>query len=166
MMVAPGLPAIQRDFKNHNDTMATFAMTIYVLGFCVGPLAFAPLSEIYGRAVVYKCCLTMFLVFTLACGLSSSIKMLICFRLMAGCFGAAPVAIGGAMIYDLFRVGERGRAMSIYTAGPTLGNILGPPVGGLIIQHKSWRWVFWIMSVLVCHCSLQENASLADDPRR
>jgi multidrug resistance protein len=150
MMIAPGLPAIQRGFNMHNDNLVTLAMTIYVLGFCVGPLVFAPLSEIYGRAVVYKGCLIMFLVFTLACGLSSSIEMLICFRFMAGCFGAAPVAIGGAMVYDLFRVSERGRAMSIYTFGPTAGNILGPPLGGFIMQHKSWRWIFWIMSALVC----------------
>jgi multidrug resistance protein len=140
---------MQKDFNNHNNTLATFAMTIYVLGFCVGPLIFAPLSESYGRAVVYKGCLAMFLVLTVACGLASSLEMLICFRFMAGCFGAAPVAIGGAMVYDLFRVGERGHAMAIYTAGPTLGNLLGPPIGGLVIQHKSWRWVFWSISVLV-----------------
>lgn len=149
MMFAPGLSAMQKDFHSHNSTLATFAMTIYVLGFGVGPLIFAPLSEVYGRSVIYKCCLAMFLASTIACGLSANLNMLVTFRFIAGCFGAAPVAIGGAMVYDLFRVNERGGAMAIYQAGPILGNILGPPLGGLIVEHKNWRWVFWIMALLV-----------------
>ena len=149
MMFAPGLPAMQRDFNSHNKTLATFAMTVYVLGFSVGPLLFAPSSEIWGRSIIYKFCLAMFLIFTIACGLSSTLKMLVGFRFIAGCFGAAPVAIGGAMVYDLFRITERGGAMAIYQAGPIIGNMLGPPLGGLIIQLRGWRSVFWIVAILV-----------------
>ncbi|KAH0827681.1 hypothetical protein AYO21_08853 [Fonsecaea monophora] len=122
-------------------------MTIYVLGFAVGPLLFAPLSEVYGRVVIYRSCLALFMCFTVVCALSSSIGMLVAFRFIAGCFGAAPVAIGGAMVYDLFEVKERGLAMAIYHSGPIFGNLLGPPLGGFIIQHQSWRWVFWIITI-------------------
>lgn len=149
MLYAPGIPAMQREFRSHDDTLATFSMSIYVLGFSVGPLLFAPLSEVYGRAIVYQCCLFVFLGLTAACALSSSIIMLVGFRFFAGCFGAAPVAIGGAMVFDLFRVDERGVAMAIYHSGPIFGNLLGPPLGGLIIQYKSWRWVFWIIAIFV-----------------
>ncbi len=140
---------MQRDFDSHDNTLATFSMSIYVLGFSVGPLVFAPLSEVYGRVVIYRCCLAAFLCFTVACALSSSINMLVGFRFVAGCFGAAPVAIGGAMVYDLFRVDDRGVVMAICQSGPIFGNLLGPPLGGLIIQHKSWRWVFWVITIFV-----------------
>jgi multidrug resistance protein len=149
MLYAPGIPAMQRDFDSHDNTLATFSMSIYVLGFSVGPLVFAPLSEVYGRVVIYRCCLAAFLCFTVACALSSSINMLVGFRFVAGCFGAAPVAIGGAMVYDLFRVDDRGVVMAICQSGPIFGNLLGPPLGGLIIQHKSWRWVFWVITIFV-----------------
>lgn len=149
MLYAPGIPAMQRDFNSHNNTLATFSMSLYVLGFSVGPLVFAPLSEVYGCVVVYWSCLAVFLCFTVACALSSSINMLVGFRFVAGCFGAAPVAIGGAMVYDLFRADERGVAMAIYYSGPIFGNLLGPPLGGLIKQYKSWRWVFWFITIFV-----------------
>ena len=149
MLYAPGIPSMQQDFQSYNNTLATFSMTVYVLGFGVGPLLFAPLSEVYGRVVVYRLCLALFLVFTVACAVSSSINMLVGFRFVAGCFGAAPVAIGGAIVWDLFEVNERGTAMAIYHSGPIFGNLLGPPLGGLIIQHKSWRWVFWIIAIHV-----------------
>ena len=79
--------------------------------------------------------------------------MLVAFRFIAGCFGAAPVAIGGAMVYDLFHVDERGAAMAVYHSGPIFGNLLGPPLGGLIIQHNGWRWVFWIITIFVSFLS-------------
>ena len=71
MLYAPGIPAMQRDFHSHDNTLATFSMSIYVLGFSVGPLIFAPLSEVYGRVVVYRCCLAAFIVFTVSCALSA-----------------------------------------------------------------------------------------------
>ena len=157
MLYTPGIPTMQRDFNSHNNTLVTFSMSIYVLGFSVGPLEFAPLLEVYGQVVVYRCCLAVFLCFTVACALSSSINMLVGFRFVAGCFGAAPVAIGGAMVYDLFRVDERGVAMAIYYSGPIFGNLLGPPLGGLIIEHKSWRWVFWFITIFVKLSTLRSN---------
>lgn len=164
MLYAPGIPAMQRDFNNHDNTLATFSMTIYVLGFCVGPLLFAPLSEVYGRAIIYQCCLAVFLCFTAACALSSSISMLVALRFFAGCFGAAPVAIGGAMVYDLFRIDERGVAMAIYHSGPIFGNLLGPPLGGLIIQHTSWRWVFWVITIFVIFSAFRPDRGLLLTP--
>ena len=114
LMFAPGLAQVQKDFAVNNKALVTLAMTIYVLGFAVGPLIFAPLSEVYGRMIIHRLCIPVFLIFTLSCALASNLNMLIGFRFMAGCFGASPVAIGGAIVSDLFRVHERGAAMAIY----------------------------------------------------
>lgn len=76
--------------------------------------------------------------------------MLVAFRFIAGSFGAAPVAIGGAVVGDLFEVKERGTAMSIYQAGQIISAVVGPPIGGVVGSYLHWRWVFWIVCMLVC----------------
>ena len=149
-MYAPNITDAQEDLGTSDRTLATFSLTIYVLGFGLGPLLFAPLSELYGRLIVYKLCLVAFLATTIGCGLSQNIEMLVAFRFLAGSFGAAPVAIGGAVVGDLFPVKERGTAMSVYQAGQIISAIVGPPMGGLIGSYLIWRWVFWIVSILVC----------------
>lgn len=156
-LYAPNITDAQRDLGTDDNELATFSLTIYVLGFALGPLLFAPCSELFGRVRVYRWCLLAFLAMTVGCGLSQNVEMLIAFRFLAGCFGAAPVAIGGAVVADLFPVAERGTAMSIYQAGQVIAAIVGPPVGGLIGSYLAWRWVFWIVCILVrpyapCFC--------------
>lgn len=148
-MYAPNITDAQKDLETTDSILATFSLTIYILGFALGPLLFAPLSELYGRAMVYRVCLAAFLGMTLGCGLSQNIEMLVAFRFLAGSFGAAPVAIGGAVVGDLFPVEERGAAMSIYQAGQIISAVVGPPIGGLIGAYLQWRWVFWIVCILV-----------------
>lgn len=148
-MFAPGLLEMQQDLECQDDKLATFAMTVYVLGFGVGPLIFSPLSEVYGRTIIYRVCLIIFLLLTAGCALARDVQMLIVFRFLAGCFGAAPIGIGGSIVSDLFLVQERGAAMAVYQLGPILGNLLGPPIGGIIVEKLDWRWVFWIMTMAV-----------------
>lgn len=151
-MYAPNITDAQEDLGTADTTLATFSLTIYILGFALGPLLFAPLSEMYGRTIVYRLCLAAFLAMTLGCGLSKGIEMLVAFRFLAGSFGAAPVAIGGAVVGDLFPTSERGTAMSIYQAGQIISAVVGPPIGGLIGAYLQWRWVFWIVCILVSLC--------------
>ena len=93
-MFAPGVPAAMKEFKNDNVELASFVVSVYVLGFAVGPMFLAPLSEIYGRLPVYYTCNVGFVAFTVACALSTNLKMLIGFRFVAGCFGSAPLTNG------------------------------------------------------------------------
>lgn len=148
-MYAPNITDAEEDLGTDNDTLATLSLTIYVLGFGLGPLLFAPLSEVYGRAKVYRSCLSAFLVFTAGCALSKDMNMLISARFFAGCLGASPVAIGGAVVGDIFEISERGTAMSVYQAGQIISAVVGPPIGGVIGNYASWRWSFWIVCILV-----------------
>lgn len=156
-MYAPGISEMQKDFNSRDEGLANFSMTVYVLGFGVGPLICSPLSELYGRVPIYRTCVIIYLAMSLGCALSSSLEILIAFRFFAGCSGAAPVSIGGAVVADLFASHERGRAMSVYQMGYILGLTLGPPVGAVIIQKTQWRWVFWTSSILVSECHDGEN---------
>jgi MFS family permease len=85
----------------------------------------APLSELYGRRIVYFVCNVLFLILTIICGESINIGMLVAFRFLAGCAGAAPLSIGGGSITDMMVVEQRGVAMAIFAVGPLLGPIIG-----------------------------------------
>ena len=114
------------DFETKNEELASFVVSVYVLGYAFGPLAISPLSEFYGRSRIYQACNAMFLIFTIACALAPSLAALIVFRFLAGIGGSCPVAIGAASVADMVRQEHRGKVMSIWIFGPLLGPIIGP----------------------------------------
>lgn len=120
-MFAPGVPECMAEFKSSSQTLATFVVSVYLLGFCIGPLIIAPLSEIYGRLWIYHCCNFGFIVFTVTCAVAPNLNALIAFRFFAGCFGVSPLTIGGGTIADLMVQEKRGGAMAIWAMGPLLG---------------------------------------------
>jgi multidrug resistance protein len=150
-MLAPDVPIVAEDIGDGNQAMATFAVSIYVLAFIIGPLVFAPTSETYGRLPVIRISITFFIVTTIGCALATNLSMLIGFRFLAGCFGSAPMAIRPAVVADLFPPKSRGTAMAIYSMGTLLGQDLGPVIGGFITKAKGWRWIFWTMLIMVLH---------------
>ncbi|ETN39020.1 uncharacterized protein HMPREF1541_07062 [Cyphellophora europaea CBS 101466] len=146
-MVAPGIPLIMRDFNLSNETIGSFIVSIYVLGYAVGPLFIAPLSEVYGRLPVYHTCNFFFFIWTLACALAPNVGGLLAFRLLAGLAGSCPITIGGGSIADLFSQSERGAAMALFALGPLFGPVIGPVAGGYLSQAAGWRWVFWVLTI-------------------
>ncbi len=135
-------------FHSTNSTLGTLVVSVFVLGFAVGPLAIGPLSETFGRQPVYLISSFLFVVFTIACAVSSSLGMLIAFRFLAGCAGACPLTLGGATIGDIFPPDQRGKAMAVWGMGPMVGPVLGPIAGGFLSQAKGWRWVFWLLTII------------------
>jgi MFS family permease len=128
----------------------------------------APLSEMYGRLWLYHSCNLLFIVFTIAAAVSSNMGMFIAFRFLMGCFGGAPLVLGGGTIADLISREQRGTAMVgklmisrssdtskptltfiVWMMGPTIGPCVGPIVGGFLIDAKGWRWNFWLIAILV-----------------
>jgi MFS family permease len=73
--------------------------------------------------------------------------MLIVFRFLAGCFGSAPLTLGGGTIADLMPASKRAKAMSIWVMGPTIGPVVGPIAGAFISEFLGWRWNFWILVI-------------------
>jgi hypothetical protein len=122
-MFAPGVPQLMTEFNSNNEELASFVVSIYVLGFAVGPLILAPLSEIYGRLPVYHVCNICFLLWTIGCALATNLNMLIGFRLMAGIFGSAPLVNGGGTIADIIIQEKRGAAMAMFAMGPIIGPV-------------------------------------------
>jgi len=117
---APGVPLLMKEFKSTNKELAAFVVSVYIIGFGSGPLFLAPLSELYGRAMILHGSNIGFLVFSVACGVSSNLGTFIAFRLLSGIAGCVPVTIGGGVIADIVPIEKRGAAMSVWGIGPIL----------------------------------------------
>lgn len=114
----------------------------------IAALFIAPLSELYGRTPIYHVSNTLFVVFMIACAVSSSFGMLIGFRFLAGIAGSTAITIGSASIADMFLAHERGAAMALWGVGGLLGPVVGPIAGSYLASAKGWRWTFWLLAIL------------------
>ncbi|KAK1811929.1 hypothetical protein LTR12_013716 [Friedmanniomyces endolithicus] len=132
-MFAPGVPELLKNFGTNNQAVATFVVSVYLLGFAAGPIVIAPLSELYGRLMIYHVCNVGFIVFTVACALATDMNMLIAFRFLAGAWGISAITNGGGTIADLMPAEKRGGAMAIWAIGPLLGPVIGQ--------------IFWVIAI-------------------
>lgn len=148
-VVAPAAELISAHFHTSSTTFPTFVLSIFVLGFAFGPLLLAPLSELYGRVIVYHATNVLFVVFTVLCALSQNEAMLLSFRFLSGFAGVATISIGPASIADMMPREKRGKAVSLWAVGTVVGPMIGPVIGGYVAEVLGWRWIFWVISITV-----------------
>jgi len=123
-MYAPGAAQLAMEFKTTDRTTVAFTVSIYLLGFSLAPMVLSPLSEVYGRLIIYHTSNIFFLAFNLGCALSSSISMFIVFRFLAGCAGSAPMTVGGGTIADFATDPQKNnKALRVFALGPLLGPV-------------------------------------------
>jgi multidrug resistance protein len=154
---AGALPQVQLDFDVSSE-LAIASVSLFVLGFAVGPMTWAPISETYGRQILYAAMFFLVTLFGAAAAASPNIQTLLVLRFLAGAFGASSVANSAAVISDIFVAKERGLAMMLYSSAPFLGPTVGPICGGFLAQYAGWKWVegftaiftgvMWILGVL------------------
>ncbi|KAL4732531.1 hypothetical protein ACLX1H_001547 [Fusarium chlamydosporum] len=145
---APSIEQVMTEFHSTNTQLASFIVSVYLIGYCFGPLVIAPLSEMYGRLPLYHVCNVLFVIFNVACALTPNLGGLIAFRFLAGLAGSCPLTIGAGSLADIISKEKRGAAMSSWALGPLFGPVIGPVAGGYLSQAKSWRWSFWVVSIL------------------
>jgi MFS family permease len=130
----------------HISTIVSLlGLSLYTLGLGLGPVLAAPLSESYGRRVVYLGTYPIFLLFVLGCGLSSNVQSLMICRFFAGVFASPALSVGGGSNSDLWPSLYRGRVSSIFAMVPFAGSSLGPVISGYAVQNKDWKWSQWII---------------------
>ncbi|KAI5293401.1 hypothetical protein KEM52_005564 [Ascosphaera acerosa] len=127
--------------------VATLGVSLYVLGFAIGPLVWAPLSEMYGRAVVFFVSYMGLTAFNAGCAGAQNAQTLIILRFFAGSFGSSPLTNAGGVIADMFSASQRGLATSIFALMPFLGPVLGPIIGGFLGMTEGWRWVEGFLAI-------------------
>ncbi|TGO26389.1 hypothetical protein BPAE_0060g00040 [Botrytis paeoniae] len=140
-----GLEDVVREFEVSVE-VATLGISLFVLGFAVGPLLWAPLSELYGRQVLFVSTYAALTAFNAGAAGAQNIETLLILRFFAGAFGSSPLTNAGGAIADMFSASDRGLAMSLFAVAPFLGPVIGPIAGGFLGQAAGWRWVQGLMA--------------------
>jgi multidrug resistance protein len=131
-----------------SEEVTLLTITLFVVGFGVGPMVFAPLSEIFGRRPVYSVTLALAVLFTIPGAVAKNIGTLLVTRFLAGVAFSAPMSLVGGTLVDLWKNEERGVPMAAFSAAPFIGPGVGPLVGGWLSQAGGWRWLYWIQLIL------------------
>jgi len=137
------LPTLVRelgtDFATVQWVVLAYLLTISTLMLSIGRLA-----DMIGKKPLYTAGFVIFTIGSVLCGLSPSINWLIVFRVVQGIGGAFLLALGLAIITEAFPTNERGRALGIAGAAVSVGIVIGPTLGGLLVDSLSWRWIFYV----------------------
>ncbi|KAJ6024066.1 hypothetical protein N7540_004863 [Penicillium herquei] len=124
------------------STELTVADTsLFVLGFAIGPAVWAPLSELYGRQVIYFITLGMSTLFAGVTIASPNIAAVLVLRFFSGAFGSSAVSNAGGVVSDMYTARDRGLATIAFIGAPFLGPGLGPITCDFLAVSKGWKWV-------------------------
>ncbi|KAL1625282.1 hypothetical protein SLS54_003370 [Diplodia seriata] len=127
--------------------VATLGMSFFVLGFALGPLLWAPFSELYGRQILFILTFGAFTFFNAGSAGAQNTATILILRFFAGSFGSSPLTNAGGVIADMFSAKDRGLCMSIFSLAPFMGPVLGPIVGGFLGEAEGWRWIEGLMAI-------------------
>ncbi|TGO44045.1 hypothetical protein BCON_0628g00030 [Botryotinia convoluta] len=122
------IPFIAPHFHITSESAEILLISMYLLGYVLGPLVFCPLSEQFGRRTIMLATFFCYTAFTLGC-------------INAG----SPISVSGSIYADIYKDPvTRGRAMAVFTAGTCVGPLVAPIISGFISPVLGWRWTFWI----------------------
>jgi EmrB/QacA subfamily drug resistance transporter len=116
----------------------------FLLAQTATTVVFGKLADLYGRRSVLLVGIGIFVAGSVLCGLAWSMPSLIAFRLIQGVGAGAIQPVSVTVIGDLYPAHERGRVQGWLASVWGVSSVVGPLAGGLIIQHLSWAWIFWI----------------------
>ena len=107
-------PFINARFNITSSTIEILPISMYLVGYVVGPLLFGPLSETYGRQIIIISTFIGFTIFTLACALAPTFSAFLVFRFLTGVNASSPISVVGGIYADLYdNPVTRGRAMAL-----------------------------------------------------
>jgi EmrB/QacA subfamily drug resistance transporter len=142
-IVILGLPDIM--VKLHADLVEMIWVIMgYILVSTVFLLTFGRVADMFGRIRMYNLGFVVFTLGSALCGFSPNASALILFRLIQGSGAAMMVVNSVAIITEVFPPNERGKALGLNAITFSIGGVLGPILGGLILSLADWRWIFFI----------------------
>ena len=125
-------------------TEVGWVITAYAIGNVIIVPMTSWLSQQFGRRNYFAASIVIFTVFSFLCGNATNIWELVIFRFIQGLGGGALLVTSQTIITESYPPEKRGMAQAIYGLGVIIGPTLGPPLGGYIIDHFSWPYIFYI----------------------
>ncbi|RYZ33285.1 MAG: DHA2 family efflux MFS transporter permease subunit, partial [Sphingobacteriales bacterium] len=125
-------------------TEVAWVITAYAIGNVIIVPMTSWLSQQFGRRNYFAASIMIFTVFSFLCGNATNIWELVIFRFIQGVGGGALLVTSQTIITESYPPEKRGMAQAIYGLGVIIGPTLGPPLGGYIIDHYSWPYIFYI----------------------
>jgi EmrB/QacA subfamily drug resistance transporter len=141
-IVATALPRIVSDVGG--ITQYSWVFTAYMLTSTVTVPLYGKLGDVYGRKNLFLFAITVFLVGSALCGLATTMTQLVVFRAVQGIGGGGIFPLSLAVIGNIVPPRDRGRWQGLIGAVFAASSIIGPAVGGFIVDNTTWRWIFLV----------------------
>ncbi|OPJ57949.1 MDR family MFS transporter [Clostridium oryzae] len=160
-VVTTAIPTIVRDLQGFEIISSVFS--VYLLTSAISTPIYGKLSDLYGRKKILSIGIIIFLIGSFLCGLSQNIYMLISFRALQGIGSGAIFTVTYTIVGDVFTLEERPKVQGGIGTVWGIASLVGPLVGGILIDTLSWHWIFFInipfgiLSVILLEKNLDEN---------
>lgn len=142
-IVNVALATLAREFKVPPDSIDT-VVTAYLVSLAVFIPVSGWLGDRWGTKRTFLLALGLFTGASALCGMAQSIDQIVLFRILQGAGGGLLTPVGMAMLYRTFPPADRVNVSRILMFATILGPALGPVIGGFLIEHASWRWIFYV----------------------
>src|SRR5450631_2789991 len=156
------LPHIAGNLSAGSDE-STWVLTSYLVSNAIVLPLSGWFSSLIGRKRFYMSCVALFTVSSFLCGLAPSLGVLVFFRVLQGAAGGGLQPSEQSILADTFPPQKRSMAFAVYGMAVVLAPVLGPTVGGWIVDNYSWRWIFFI-NIPVGILSLYLTNRVVEDP--
>ena len=141
-ILATALPTIAGSLGELSDV--SWVVTAYVVAAAATTPLWGKLGDRHGRKTLLEAALALFLLASAACGLAQEITFLVAARMVQGVAAGGLMTLAMASVADIVEPRERGRYQGYVAATFAVATIAGPLLGGLIVEHIGWRWVFYV----------------------
>lgn len=138
------LPKMMSDLGTDVVTIRWVVTAYMIANAVVMPLS-GWLARTIGARDLFIYCLVVFMSSTVACGMATSVPMLVVFRVIQGAAGGLIMPVTMLLMLDLYPAAQRGLGTSIWSMGASCGSLTGIPLGGFVAQHLSWRAAFYLI---------------------
>jgi DHA1 family bicyclomycin/chloramphenicol resistance-like MFS transporter len=144
-MSVPALPRLAEAFQTSADR-AQLTLSLFLLGFAFGQLAYGPLSDRFGRRPILLFGLTLYTLASIGCVFATSIEQLIVFRLLQGLGGCAPRVMSPAIVRDEFHAERGAQILSSVVMVMAIAPLIAPTIGGFLVHFFDWRAIFIVLT--------------------
>lgn len=160
-VVTTAVPTIVKELNGFE--LISWVFSLYLLTSAITTPIYGKLSDLYGRKRILSIGIIIFLIGSSLCGLSKTMHQLIAFRALQGLGAGAIFTVTYTIVGDVFDLSERPKVQGWISSTWGIASLIGPLLGGFLIDHLSWHWIFYInipfgiLSIVLLEKNLDEN---------